>query len=175
MTGEQFVTLQTMPAAPVLALYKREFLVKNELRFIEGIIHEDEEFTPKAYCLAQRIAYVDKALYNYYQREGSTMKSDKSDKRVTSLLAVCDSLYDFSKSKLKKGTAAHDYFTRQIAFVFSQALFFWGRDSSVSLNDLRSKPYYPLKRARGLSMKDSVKISLMNLSIPLYKFVVKFL
>lgn len=175
MTGEHFLAAQSMPPAAVLAFYKREQLIKHGLQFKIGILHEDQEFTPKAYFLAQKIAYVDKAIYNYYQREGSIMKSGRNDKRVTSLLAICDSLYDFCLTNVSVNSVAYNYFIKQIAFIYSQALAFWDSNSVVTLDELKSKPYYPLKKVSGVNMKELFKISLMNHSIPLYKFITKFI
>ncbi len=175
MTGDHFLAAQSMPPAAVLAFYKREQLIKHGLQFKVGILHEDQEFTPRAYFLAQKMAYVDKAIYNYYQREGSIMKSGRNDKRVTSLLTICDSLYDFCLANVSDNSVAYNYFMKQIAFVYSQALAFWDINSVVTLDELKSKPYYPLKKVSGLNMKELFKISLINHSIPLYKFIIKFI
>ncbi|WP_455613334.1 glycosyltransferase [Bacteroides congonensis] len=175
LCGEQYLVSQPMPPAAVLAFYKREQLIKYDLRFKVGILHEDQEFTPRAYCLAQRISYVDKAIYNYYQREGSIMKSGRNDKRVTSFLTICDSLYDFCLANVSDNSVAYNYFMKQIAFVYSQALAFWDINSVVTLDELKSKPYYPLAKASGLNMKELFKISLMNFSILLYKSITKFI
>lgn len=175
LSGEQYLVSQSMPPAAVLAFYKREQLIKHGLQFKVGILHEDQEFTPRAYFLAQKMAYVDKAIYNYYQREGSIMKSGRNDKRVTSLLTICDSLYDFCLVNVSANSVAYNYFIKQIAFIYSQALAFWDSNSVVTLDELKSKSYYPLKKVSGLNMKELFKISLMNHSIPLYKFITKFI
>ncbi|MDO4924988.1 MAG: glycosyltransferase [Turicibacter sp.] len=61
-------------------LYKRSFLEENNLKFYEGIIHEDEEFTPKCILKAKRIKVIDCLGYVYRQREGSIMTCLRSDK-----------------------------------------------------------------------------------------------
>ena len=66
-------------------IYRREFLLKNNLFFKEGIIYEDELFTFKSSFLAEKIKYVKK--YHYYyrnNREGSIMNTLKREKSIDS-------------------------------------------------------------------------------------------
>ena len=58
-------------------LYKRSFVLDNGLYFIEGIVYEDCEYTPRAYVLAERVKYVDRVTYCYRKREGSITKQKK--------------------------------------------------------------------------------------------------
>jgi glycosyltransferase involved in cell wall biosynthesis len=53
--------------------YRREFLEKNQLRFREGILHEDNQFTPRACLVAERVRVLPDVLYYYRVREGSIM------------------------------------------------------------------------------------------------------
>lgn len=58
-----------------LRIYRHDFLKSNDLKFIEGIIHEDEEFTARCFALASRVAYYPYDFYRYRYREGSVSKS----------------------------------------------------------------------------------------------------
>lgn len=53
--------------------YRREFLIENNLFFREGILHEDNEFTPRACLKAQSVKVISDVLYNYRVRPGSIM------------------------------------------------------------------------------------------------------
>ncbi len=53
--------------------YRREFLIKNGLSFREGILHEDNEFTPRACLKARSVRAIPDVLYNYRVRPGSIM------------------------------------------------------------------------------------------------------
>ena len=59
-------------------IYKREFLLQNNLHFKEGVIWEDSEFNTRAYLLTQHCYCICDALYNYVRREDSI-----SDLRAT--------------------------------------------------------------------------------------------
>ena len=53
--------------------YRRQFLLDNDLWFREGILHEDNQFTPRACLKAQSIKVIPDVLYNYRIRPGSIM------------------------------------------------------------------------------------------------------
>lgn len=76
--------------APVwLNLYKRNFLMENNLWFKEGIYHEDEEFTPRALLKAKNISIYDKEFYVYRQRQGSIMNSELDKKHAYDIFNIC--------------------------------------------------------------------------------------
>lgn len=164
--GQDFIAKVGMPPAAWLALYRRDYLLKNGLKFYEGILHEDQEFTPRAYCLASRIAYIDKVVYNYLQRTGSIMKSNRNAKRCKDLLVVADSLYRFASEKVAKDTLAYQTIIQHVNFAFSQSLAYYQREM-FPLSVYRQKSYYPLSTA-GLNPSLKVKYTLMNLSLSLY-------
>lgn len=56
--------------------------VFDTLRFKEGIIHEDEQFTIHLINRAKRAVYIDNALYMYVQRPGSIITAGFSPKRL---------------------------------------------------------------------------------------------
>ena len=57
----------------VLRCYRRQFLIENNLRFREGILHEDNHFTPRACLAASAVRVIPDVLYNYRVRQGSIM------------------------------------------------------------------------------------------------------
>lgn len=77
-------------------LYRRDFLEKNNLKFYEGIIYEDMEFTPRAYYLANRVKYIDEVVVMYRQREGSIMSS-VNVKKLDNYFVVAESINKFNK------------------------------------------------------------------------------
>lgn len=57
----------------VLRCYRRTFLDNNRLRFREGILHEDNHFTPSACLAATKVRVIPDAFYHYRIRQGSIM------------------------------------------------------------------------------------------------------
>ena len=68
-----------------LYAYRRDFLNKNSLRFREGILHEDVEFTPRALLKAEKIAEVPGNFYHYMVREGSISTGKNQKKNIQDL------------------------------------------------------------------------------------------
>ena len=78
----------------VLRLYRREYMLKNNLFFEEGIYHEDNLFTPFACYYAQRVKVIPDSLYVYRIREGSITQTVHL-KRLFDMLIVANKLSAF--------------------------------------------------------------------------------
>lgn len=68
-------------------LFRRNFLIDNNLSFKEGILHEDELFSFKASMKAKKIRNLDEVLYYYRQRQNSIMNV-KNEKHMCSLFII---------------------------------------------------------------------------------------
>lgn len=71
--------------------YRREFLMANHLQFREGILHEDNEFTPRVCLRAKSVKVIPDVLYNYRVRPGSIMTT-RSLKNKESLITIGNEL-----------------------------------------------------------------------------------
>lgn len=80
-----------------MGVYRKDYLLDNGFWFKIGILHEDEEWSPRVFSNAGRVVYVSVPIYVYCLREGSiTSKSDKT-KNALDLIETCYSLeYAFS-------------------------------------------------------------------------------
>lgn len=166
--GEQFMLKCSMPAAAWAAIYRRGFLERYGLRFYEGIYHEDQEFTPRAYFLAKRIAFEDVAVYNYYQREDSIMNT-AIPKRTDDLLIVCQRLWNFAMEQTQIESAIRYVFINRVSYLFSQALSNLCHCGLYEFpGDYKQLPYYPLSVNGYLNKRERYKFRLINQSVPLY-------
>ena len=71
--------------------YRRGFLIENNLCFREGILHEDNEFTPRACLKAKKVTVIPDVLYNYRVRPGSIMTT-RGMKSKESLILIGNDL-----------------------------------------------------------------------------------
>ena len=101
-------------------IFRREFLIHNKLKFMEGIYHEDMEFTPKCIYLAEKISIVKQILYHYQIRDGSITTTICS-KRAFDYLTVASSLIDFGL--LQGETMQSTPFSRLICLSINNALY----------------------------------------------------
>ncbi len=80
-------------------VYKRSFIINNELCFYEGIYHEDNLFTPITLYNAKSLKVVSGCYYNYRVREGSIAQTS-SLKHAEDIICVANHLSDFFIPKL---------------------------------------------------------------------------
>lgn len=68
-SGAGFMVSHNLHAAAWSYLFRRDIL--GSLRFVEGIFHEDEAFTPRLWLRAQKVCVTTLPVYAYYQRQDS--------------------------------------------------------------------------------------------------------
>ena len=136
----------------VLRAYRRTFLMDNGLRFKEGILHEDNLFTPLACYYAKEVRVLNVCLYNYRVRANS-ITNTVDMKRLTDLMGTANELAAFFIPK--KGfdkTVVYRAITHyyQVAFVEApkgerqtlKRLCDWGLYRKVSRTKLRHRWNY---------------------------------
>lgn len=85
-----------------LNLYKKDLIIKNKLFFQKGLLHEDEEWTPRVFLEANRVKYIDFQFYMYVIREDSIMTKKDKTKNGLDILETCYKLENIYKKKLGK-------------------------------------------------------------------------
>lgn len=65
-------------------LYKKDFILSNNLKFKENLFFEDEEFNVKSLLLARKVKLIDCYGYIYRQRSESIMTSKPEKKHIES-------------------------------------------------------------------------------------------
>ena len=104
-----------------LTIYKRRFLEKYGLRFMVGKIHEDNEFTPKAYYYMKRLKFLDKHYYYYRFNSSSLTKSNTLlKKRCLDLIDIASAMQRFCEEVVAKEYKSIYY--SYIAFVLNSAM-----------------------------------------------------
>jgi len=81
---EEFLkaTIRGFSPSPCLYLLRRDLLIKNELRFFPGIMHEDELFSLQVYLNTNRAMYDPHFYYKRRYRAGSIMTSQRSQEKI---------------------------------------------------------------------------------------------
>ena len=99
--------------------YRCQFLMDNDLWFREGVLHEDNQFTPRACLKAQNIKVIPDVLYNYRIRPGSIMTTRglRSKESLVMIANELSALFE-KESKIEK-TVINQVLTQcyQMAFL----------------------------------------------------------
>ena len=61
-----------------LSVFRRLFLIENDLKCIYGLRNQDSEFSPRALYLAKRVSPLHEEIYIYRIRDGSVQSSARS-------------------------------------------------------------------------------------------------
>ena len=82
-------------------IFKRSFLDCNNLRFLEGIYHEDLEFLARAYFLAKRVYVTNTPMYVYLLRESGSIMTTRNERHLASGMKIIESFTQFRDQKAK--------------------------------------------------------------------------
>lgn len=100
-------------------IYKREFLIKNNLAFYKGIFHEDNEFTYRAYYFLERLGFTNEIFYFVFQNQNSITRSF-NPKKSHDRIIVANSLSKFMENIDK---AYSIIYHNQVGQVLNNALY----------------------------------------------------
>ena len=103
-----------------LTFLKMDFLRKYDLRFYEGILHEDELFTFQVFNADGRVAHCHEQLYARRIRPASIMTSSGAAKRYVSMLTIYYELAEMYRAKKAEGKAATLYLIREAKSVIAK-------------------------------------------------------
>lgn len=88
-------------ASPWNKLIKTSIFKKNNIRFLENYIYEDLATMPILAGYANNIIYIEKPLYNYIIRDGSTMRQKSYSQKLESIFVALEHLEnEFKKRNL---------------------------------------------------------------------------
>ena len=133
------------------SLYNSCFIKKNDFKFYEGIVHEDELWTPIILLSAETIYYSDVLFYNHCIREGSITQSEKMYRRGKSLMTVCNELLKYSSLFSNKNA---NVLRDQWVFLYLESICFMSIDQKYQGKIKRILPirlaYYKRTRIKAL-------------------------
>lgn len=107
--------------SPWVRIFRKTFLEQHSLKFIEGMVHEDDFFNYQCMNFAQKVQKIPDVLYFYRIRDNSTTTSLTYDvilKRINSLFYIIENLRQFSNldsNYIEKRIVAYKNFIIAIA------------------------------------------------------------
>lgn len=94
----QEVLIRTMESglAPVAQnrLYKSSFLKKNNLKFKNGILHEDELWFFETMFLARNVKFINQETYLYRTDNSESITKNVGEKNLNSYLKILETVYE---------------------------------------------------------------------------------
>ena len=78
-----------------LSVCRADFLRGNDLMFVHGLCHEDEEWTPRLFYFAETFLVLDRTIFVYRHHPGSIMATQLGSHKIVEHAIVERSLIDF--------------------------------------------------------------------------------
>jgi len=137
-----------------------ELLRKNNLHFYDGIIHEDNEHTPKLLYHAKKVLIYNKPIYAHLIRSGSIMTTF-NPKKIDSWYKIFDSMKNF-RSLIPNDSEFRIYLNQYLLQQYSNYLtnrnqYDIGNEDILNLQQLK-----PLERWPGMDFKYKFKYQLID-------------
>jgi len=82
-------------------MYKKSFLIENNIFYPEGILSEDIEFFVRTLLKAKRVMNIPKSFYIWRKRPSSITTSKVNRRHVESFIIVCNKLFEAFKAEEK--------------------------------------------------------------------------
>ena len=99
----QILARNDYPATVWLGLYNREYLISNNFWFENGLLHEDEFWTPKVLIEAEAVKYLKESIYYYRLSQNSIMRRHDHDysRNIECIIYIYSSMLVYYDWKLK--------------------------------------------------------------------------
>lgn len=86
------IKLKKYSVAVWTRMYKTSLIKENKIYFKVGLLHEDENWTPRILLAAKKVGYYNVPIYNYFIRDGSITQVKNKQKHIADVLATCNEL-----------------------------------------------------------------------------------
>ena len=100
-------------------VYRRNFMIENNIFFKKGLLHEDNLFTPIVFYYAKKVKYFGGPPFYYYRLNNfnSIMKT-KNKKNYQHTLYIIDTIIDFCE----KNNIKNVYFNKNILGLYTNVI-----------------------------------------------------
>lgn len=147
--------------------YNRDFLLKNQLFFSKGLLHEDEEFMPRVLLEASRVTVLNYTFYRYLIRENSITQS-----KVKTRNAQC--IFQISRELSEKFDSVSD---NKLKVLFKDRLdsicFKAIKEAKLLEDDSENIIDYHLLKSNAFSLKNKFRYFLMKYNKRLLNKIMK--
>ena len=127
----RLVAADSFYVSPPLRFLRRDVIEGAHLRFVEGVIHEDNHFTPLALIAAKRAVAIPDRLYRRRLRSGSIMSAPGADVRhAAACFAVAAKLKNDIAQAVAGCVAAEDAAARYLGFLLELGWHFLSRSDA---------------------------------------------
>lgn len=177
ISGASYMAQNNLPGAAWLYFFKKEIIIKHNIRFINGIYHEDEDFTTRLHYYATTLVDSNTVLYNYCTRDNSITTGHNKEiikKRIYDHLNILKELTTFRSTAITSNELQVRGINRKLATLsvdFIIKLLLSGKSIKetklLCIKELTPLELYPLPKYN-ISLKYSIFRKLADCTLGLY-------
>lgn len=91
-SGARWILTPNFERGPMqIFIISRNFIARNQLSYIPGLLHEDMDYAPRMLIEAKNVAYIPEDVYCYLIRSKGSITSTVNPKRFSDLLSILSS------------------------------------------------------------------------------------
>lgn len=115
-------------------LYKRDFLNKNNLRFVEKIYIEDYEFNTRVFAITKRVMAISTFVSHFLQTTNSITRNNHPEKLKKMEQDIIEVIKKIVNQKNNSSIEKHDFYNQRLSFL-TATLFYQLFKNKASYND----------------------------------------
>ncbi|WP_281863137.1 glycosyltransferase [Planomicrobium okeanokoites] len=173
-TGEEYlaecIKLKKYSVAVWTRMYRTSLIKENKIYFKVGLLHEDENWTPRILLAAKKVGYYNVPIYNYFIRDGSITQVKNKQKHIADVLSTCLELEnEYLKYNIKRDN--EKVFMDYLARLYINTCTFGEYDNFYYTSLVDKK--FPLKHS--FLFKTKIEAIIFFFNIKLYRSIkIKF-
>lgn len=103
MNGEQFLTTQKISWAPWNYAYKRDFLLNNDIKFVENVQFEDTDYVINAICKCRTIKFIPHSVIVYQSHSGSSSTIGNNPRKIKEIMYLSFRISEIARREYMNG------------------------------------------------------------------------
>lgn len=151
ITGKDVLIESKWEHCGVFWVFKKNFLIGNNLRFVPGIYHEDAEFTPRMLYLAGYIKVLPEVLYKVYRGDEHSITKVPRPKRAYDMVFVVEQLMAFFNEHGERNSIISKAICNNNAGLLNTALFVMSCNNKEERNKFNDYLYEKKEVLRSFS------------------------
>lgn len=154
--GKQYLFKKMPYGASQRFILRRDFLLRNNLEFYSGILHEDGDFGPRMLYFAKQIYVMKNSIYNYRLRSSGSIMSTWKRMNSEDLIFIHKKLENFCNNVINNHEEKYKFKCAIFNTLVVSMTFAKGRRSSKEFHSFyeENKKYIKLKGKELINFSD---------------------
>ena len=119
ISGKEFLSKYKKYNCAPFYIVKRSLLTNHNIQFFNGLLHEDNDYTPRMLYYASRVTSIEGYLYHIFRHDGSITRT-LNPKRLFDLIKIAENYKEYLEDIISEDWS---YYCNVIGNSINQAMF----------------------------------------------------